>query len=121
VRVVSKQEIDDYLASLGPSEQATLELLRHEILELIPDAEQCISYGIQASRLKGKVIAGFAAYKNHLSYFPHSGSVLGVLQRDVASYARSRGALRFRVDSPLPKAPIAKLIAIRVNQAFGAE
>ena len=27
-------------------------------------------------RVDGRIIAGFAAYKNHLSYFPHSGSVI---------------------------------------------
>ena len=68
--------VDSYLAALAEPKQSTLRALRQTILEIIPEAEPCISYGIPAFRLQGKVIAGFAAYKNHLSYFPHSGSVL---------------------------------------------
>jgi uncharacterized protein YdhG (YjbR/CyaY superfamily) len=34
--------------------------------------EECIPYGTPAFRLNGQVIAGFAAFKNHLSYLPHS-------------------------------------------------
>ncbi len=49
---------------------------RTTILEVVPTAEQCISYSMPAFKMDGKVVAGFAAFKNHLSYFPHSGSVL---------------------------------------------
>jgi uncharacterized protein YdhG (YjbR/CyaY superfamily) len=49
----------------------------HTILEIVPDAEQVISYRIPAFRVQGKVVAGFAAFKDHLSYLPFSGSVLG--------------------------------------------
>jgi uncharacterized protein YdhG (YjbR/CyaY superfamily) len=71
-----------------------------------------------AFRLRGKVIAGFAAFKNHLSYLPHSGSVLTELPDDVAKYVTSKGTLQFPVDMPLPEALVAKLIAARISQAF---
>jgi uncharacterized protein YdhG (YjbR/CyaY superfamily) len=78
---VSKIEIDHYLAALEEPKQSTLAALRQSILAVIPDAEQCISYGLPAFRVQGKVIAGFGAFKNHLSYLPHSGSVLPDLKR----------------------------------------
>lgn len=37
---------------------------------MVPDAEQCISYGVPGFKIDGKTIAGFAAFKNHLSYLP---------------------------------------------------
>ena len=77
---MSKAEVDEYLASLEEPKRSTLEALRRTILDIIPEAEQCISYGVPAFRLQGKVIAGFAAFKNHLSSLPHSGSVFPELR-----------------------------------------
>ena len=72
---MSEPDVDEYLAALDEPKRGTLERLRKTILELVPEAEQCMSYGLPAFRLDGKVVAGFGAFKNHLSYFPHSGSV----------------------------------------------
>jgi uncharacterized protein YdhG (YjbR/CyaY superfamily) len=116
---VSKKEIDLYLASLDEPKRSTLEVLRESILEVVPDAEQCISYGVPAFRVQGKVVAGFAAFKNHLSYLPHSGSVFPELGDDVGSYTTSKGALRFPIDRPLPLPLVRKLIEVRKGQLFG--
>ena len=88
------------------------------ILEVIPDAEQGISYQLPAFRIQGKVVAGFAAFKNHLSYLPHSGSVFPELKEDVAQYRTSTGALQFPIDTPLPKPLVEKLVGVRIAQAF---
>ena len=116
---MSKKEIDDYLASLDEPKRGTLEALRRTILEVVPEVEEGISYGVPAFRLQGKVVAGFAAFKNHLSYLPHSGSVFPELGDELSSYTTSSGALQFPVDRPLPKALVKKLIAVRKRQALG--
>ena len=73
---MSREEIDGYLSGIDEPARATLQQLRTDILSVIPDADEVISYGMPAFRRQGKVVAGFAAFKNHLSYLPHSGSVL---------------------------------------------
>jgi uncharacterized protein YdhG (YjbR/CyaY superfamily) len=110
---VSRDEIDAYLAGVDEPKRAALEQLRRTILGIIPDAEQCISYKIPAFRMHGKVVAGFAAFANHLSYFPFSGSVLGRLADDVAGYSGTKSALHFPVDEPLPEGLVRKLIEVR--------
>ncbi len=115
---MAAREIDDYLAQLEEPKRRTLEQLRTTILRVVPDAEQCISYSHPAFRHRGKVIAGFAAFKNHLSYLPHSGSVFPELRDELAGYVTSTGALRFAVDTPLPDALVEQLIAVRIGQAF---
>jgi uncharacterized protein YdhG (YjbR/CyaY superfamily) len=110
---MSQKEIDDYLANLDEPKRTTLQQLRQIILSIIPDAEQGISYGMPAFRLHGNVIVGFAAFKNHLSYLPHSGSVLAELADDVAGYVTSKGALQFSIDKAPPKTLVKKLIAVR--------
>ncbi|MGD1053290.1 MAG: DUF1801 domain-containing protein [Candidatus Dormibacteria bacterium] len=116
---MSEQEIDAYLANLEEPKRSTLGELRRTIHEVVPDAEECISYRMPAFRLHGRVIAGFAAFTNHLSYLPHSGSVLSELADDLAGYARTPGALHFPVDQPLPRPLVEKLIAVRLRQVRG--
>ncbi len=114
---MTAQEIDAYLADLEEPKRSTLEALRAAILEVIPDAEQCISYGMPAFKVGGKTVAGFAAFRHHLSYLPHSGSVLSALADDLAAYDQTKGALRFPVDAPLPKPLVRRLVTTRMQQA----
>jgi uncharacterized protein YdhG (YjbR/CyaY superfamily) len=116
--VVSAREIDDYLDPLDEPGRSSLRSLRRTIAEILPEAEQGISYGMPAFRLHGKVVAGFAAFKNHLSYFPHSGSVLKELGDGVAGYSMSKGTLRFAVDATLPRDLVEKLLAVRIAQVL---
>jgi uncharacterized protein YdhG (YjbR/CyaY superfamily) len=115
---MSAQEIDQYLAALDDQKRATLAVLRQRILDVIPEAEQGISYGVPAFKVRGKTIAGFAAFKSHLSYLPHSGSVFPQLKNELKGYATSAGALRFDIGRPLPAPLVEKLIAVRLRQAF---
>jgi uncharacterized protein YdhG (YjbR/CyaY superfamily) len=118
--VVSAQEIDQYLDALAEPKRTTLARLRQAILEILPEADEGISYGVPAFKVRGKTIAGFAAFKNHLSYLPHSGSVFPQLQDELKGYTTSSGALRFGIDEPLPVPLVEKLIAVRLQQAFPA-
>jgi len=117
---VSAEEIDRYLNGLEEPKRSTLARLRQTILDVLPEAEQGISYGVPAFKVRGKTIAGFAAFKNHLSYLPHSGSVFPRLKEELKGYSTSSGALRFDTAKPLPTALVEKLIAVRLEQAFPA-
>src|ERR1700676_4599440 len=113
---VPVRAIDEYIAALDEPRRTTLQELRQTIRGIVPDAEECISYGMPAFRLEGKVIAGFAPFKNHLRYLPHSGSVLGELAGDLAGYQSTPGSLHFPIDRPLPKALVKNLIAVRLKE-----
>jgi uncharacterized protein YdhG (YjbR/CyaY superfamily) len=113
---VPNRAIDEYIAALDDPKRTTLTELRQTIHSIVPEAEECISYGMPAFRLEGKVIAGFAAFKDHLSYLPHSGSVLAELAGDLTGYQSTPGSLHFPVDQPLPKVLVKKLIAIRLKE-----
>jgi hypothetical protein len=80
---VSAEEIDRYLDALEEPKRTTLVRLRQTILEILPEAEQGMSYGVPAFKVRKKTIAGFAAFKNHLSYLPHSGSVFPQLRDEL--------------------------------------
>ena len=116
---VSAEEVDEYLRGIEEPKRSTLQTLRRTILEIIPDAEQVISYRVPAFRVRGKTVAGFAAFQNHLSYLPFSGSVLSQLADELEGYTMTKSALHFAVDRPLPKALVEKLIAARLGKAPG--
>lgn len=107
---MTADEVDAYLAGVEEPKRSTLEALRRSIRAVVPDAEECISYGMPAFRVDGKVVAGFAAFKNHLAYLPHSGEVLGRLGDLLDGYERTSGSLHFAVDEPLPDDLVRRLV-----------
>ena len=113
---MSTQEVDEYLRGVEDPKRSTLEALRRTILEIVPEAEQVISYRVPAFRVRGQIIAGFAAFKDHLSYLPFSGSVLEQLGDELAGYVMTKSSLHFPVDQDLPKALVKKLVAARLAE-----
>jgi uncharacterized protein YdhG (YjbR/CyaY superfamily) len=107
--------IDEYLTAVDAEKRAALQHLRQTILSIVPDAEECISYGIPAFR-KGKVFAGFAAAKDHLSYYPFSGRVTEQLKDELTSYKQTPGSIHFSTDAPLPEGLLRKLIESRMSE-----
>lgn len=108
------KSIDDYLAGVADPQRALLSRLRKELHVAAPKAEECISYGIPAFRLAGKVIAGFAATKSGGSYYPFSGRTLRTLAKDLAAYEGTKSALHFT--KPLPAALVRKLVKARIAE-----
>ncbi|HVH94279.1 MAG TPA: DUF1801 domain-containing protein [Nocardioidaceae bacterium] len=109
-------DVDNYLAGLGEAERDALQQLRLTIREVVPDAEECLSYGMPAFKVGGRTVAGFAAFAHHLSFLPHSGSVLSAIEDDVAGYQKTKGSLHFSVDKPLPATLVKKLITARMRE-----
>ncbi len=113
---MSENDIDAYLAKVPEPHRSTLRAVRSTIRAILPDAQECIAYGVPAYKVDGIGVAGFSAYKNHCSYFPMSGSVFSAMPDDVAKYTITKGALHFAVDKPLPATLIRKLIKTRLSQ-----
>ena len=111
---MTAQDMDAYPEGLEDPKRSTLEALRRSIRAVVPDAEECISYGMPAFRVDGKVVAGFAAFKNHLAYLPHSGEVLSLLGDRLDRYTCTRGSLHFPIDEPLPDDLVRSLVGAKL-------
>lgn len=112
---MTADEVDAYLAGLEEPKRGTLEALRRSIRAVLPDAEECLSYGMPAFRVDGRVVAGFAAFKNHLAYLPHSGEVLPALGERLAGYDCTKGSLHFPIDEPLPDELVRRLVGAKLE------
>jgi uncharacterized protein YdhG (YjbR/CyaY superfamily) len=116
---VSAEEVDEYLRGVEGPRRDALQALRSTILEVVPEAEQVIFYRVPAFRVRGRTVAGFAAFKTHLSYLPFSGSVLAQLARELDGYTTTKSALHFSVERPLPKALVKRLIVVPLADIDG--
>jgi len=112
---MSRKQVLAHLSKIPQPQKATLLALRKSILEIIPEAEEVISYGFPGYRIDGNIICGFDSFKNHCSFFPHSSLVIPELEKELVNYKTSKGALQFAIDKPLPKALVRKLIRTRMR------
>jgi uncharacterized protein YdhG (YjbR/CyaY superfamily) len=108
---LSSKEVDNYLKGATAQQQKTLSEIRKRLLEICPQGEEVISYGMPAIRENGQVVAGYAYFKKHLSYFPHSSIVISNLQSELENYKSSKGGFQFGNDELLPKNLLKKLVA----------
>jgi len=108
--------IDEYLAGVSLENRAALQTLRRAVHAAAPGAEECISYGMPAFRLNGKLIAGFKAGANHCSFHPMSGKTVSTLEADLAGYETSRGTIRFPAGAGLPATLVRKLVKTRIAE-----
>ena len=107
---MSSQDVDRYLEGLLPIQRAGLEDLREKLLRLTPGVTEAISYSMPAVVEDGKVLAGYAAFKNHLGYFPHSSIVISRLEPELTEYKSSKGGFQFGFDQRLPIDLVQKLV-----------
>jgi uncharacterized protein YdhG (YjbR/CyaY superfamily) len=107
--------VDEYLDDTPEPQRSTLTQLRAMLASILPDAEETISYGVPAFKVGGVAVAGYAAAKQHCSYFPHSGSVISQVEPTLLEgYDWSKGTLRFPVDTVPERALIRRLVEIRL-------
>jgi uncharacterized protein YdhG (YjbR/CyaY superfamily) len=108
--------VEEYLARVAEPARSTLESVRATIRTVVPaEATECISYGMPAFRYKGALV-GYAAFKDHCSFFPMSASLLDDFAEDVKNYRTAKGTLQFSPDKPLSAALLKKLVRARVVQ-----
>lgn len=114
-RTAKPESVDEYLATLSAEKRSALQHLRKAIRSAAPRAEECISYGIPAFRLAGRVLVHFHAATNHCSFFPGAYPLVAC-KSDVAKYDASKGTVRFPPAKPLPASFVRKLVKVRIVQ-----
>lgn len=110
------KSIDQYLADQPEEIRILLEKLRHTILSTAPGAVEIISYGMPAFKLDGRLLVGFAAFKNHCSFFPWNGHTVDVFREELKNYHTSKGTIQFTLQKPLPVTLIKKIVKARIQE-----
>ena len=106
--------VDDYLARvLSDDARVSLARLREIIHEEIPQAQEVISYGMPAFKLKGPVV-WFGAFKNHCSFF--AGYTVGEFADELKGYKTSKGTIQFSPGKPLPESLVRAIVRARLAE-----
>ena len=113
---MSKAEVDQYLRGLPEEAVFSLQALRRQVLEIVPYGEEGISYAMPCVKVSGKAVAGYAAFKKHIGYFPHSGNIVPQLEKELAGRKQTTGGFQFGLGEVLPDDLIAKLVQLRLKE-----
>jgi uncharacterized protein YdhG (YjbR/CyaY superfamily) len=109
-------DVETYLARCPEPHRTTLEKLRATIGSVVPKGTtEAMSYGMPSFHYKGGLVA-YAAFKEHCSFFPMSGSLVGEFAEELKGYKTSKGTIQFPIDKPLPAALVKKMVKTRIAQ-----
>jgi uncharacterized protein YdhG (YjbR/CyaY superfamily) len=111
----SRRTIDAYISSYPGGVQKILREIERRIKKILPDAVQCMSYGIPTFDLDGRHVVHFAAFKKHIGFYP-TPSGISAFKEQLAPYKFSRGAVQFPLDQPIPYQLIAKITTFRKRE-----
>ena len=106
--------IDEYIRAFPEDVQRILEKVRQTVRKAAPEAIETISYGMPTFNLNGTYLVYFAAYKNHIGFYPLP---LGNdALKELAPYQGAKGAVRFPLDEPIPFDLVKKIVAFRMKE-----
>ena len=114
---ITKKSAVQVIYSKAPlPHRKTMLAMRKTILSIIPEAEEVVSYGMPAFKVNGNVVAGILHAKNHVGYYPFSGSIVKLFSQELKNYSTTKSAIHVPVDKPLSKTLLKKLIRARISQ-----
>jgi uncharacterized protein YdhG (YjbR/CyaY superfamily) len=106
--------IDEYIAAQPKEVQPLLQKIRATINESAPQAKETISYQMPAFKQNG-ILVYFAAFKDHISFFP-TGSAVEAFKDRLSAYKTSKGTIQLPLDEPLPLDLIKEIVLFRVKE-----
>lgn len=106
--------IDEYIAAAPKEAQYKLTAIRQTVLEVAPQAQEKLSYGMPYFSLNGRLLY-FGTFKDHVSLYPMKTGITA-FQKELSGYETSAGTIRFPLDKPLPLPLIRKIVKFRVQQ-----
>lgn len=108
--------VDTYLKDVPPKQRAALQKLRKIIKAAQPGLEEKIAYGMPGYYFKGRPLVYFAAFKNHLSFFPGARITKEILGAASKKYEISGvSTIKFQPEKPLPAPLVKKIIKARIK------
>jgi uncharacterized protein YdhG (YjbR/CyaY superfamily) len=109
----SPGSVDEYLAAVPAPMRGALQKLRTTIRRVVPDADECISYGIPTFKVNGRAVSHFAGFKSHCSFFP-GAAVVEEYAEELKGFKTSKGTIQFTPDRPIPEALIERIVRARL-------
>ncbi len=107
-------DVNEYIGSFPEEIRTQLNIIRDAIKKSAPSANEIISYQMPAYRTS-KVLVWFAAFKNHIGFYPTAEAVKK-FSRELSAYETSKGAIKFPLGEKMPAGLISRITRYRLNR-----
>ena len=113
------ETIEEYIATFPADVQRILKKLRQMVRKAAPEAVEAISYQMPTFKLNGKNLVHFAAFKNHIGFYP-TPSGTAAFKKEIARYKSGKGSIQFPLDEPMPYDLVTRIMEFRVKEESAA-
>lgn len=111
---------DEYIKQFPKDVQKILRKIRKAICDAAPEATETISYQMPTLKLNGKNLVHFAAFKNHIGFYPNPSGITP-FKEELKGYKTSKGAIQFQLNEPIPYDLIEKIVKYRVKESIATK
>lgn len=109
------RSVDEYIKAFPKDVQDLLEKMRQTIKKAAPGAVEVISYQMPTFKLKGKNLVYFAAFKNHIGFYPVPSGV-AAFKKELSPYKQGKGSVQFPFDKPVPYDLVRRIVQFRARE-----
>ena len=102
------EKVTEYIDKQKSPQKEILKKIRELIKQLIPNAQEKMSYGVPAFGYKNKLIM-YAAFKKHIGLYPEP-EVIEHFKKELTGYKTSKGTIQFDLDNHIPYDLIKKIV-----------
>ena len=113
--IIKINTIDEYLLTLPNDIAKKMQNIRKTVQSLSPDAIEKISYWMPAFKLNNRILIYFAAFKNHIGFYP-GPLTIKTFENELIWYKLSKWTIQFPIGRILPIDLIKKIIKFRINE-----
>jgi uncharacterized protein YdhG (YjbR/CyaY superfamily) len=110
------ESVEAYFDGLNDEARVALERLRDAIAAAVPEADQAIAWGMPAFRLGGKALVGYAAFKDHYSFFPMSTAAIDAHREELGEHVTGKGTISFGYGERLPVRLVKRVVKTRLAE-----
>jgi uncharacterized protein YdhG (YjbR/CyaY superfamily) len=107
--------MDEYIKTFPEDVQGILEKMRQTIRKAAPEATEAISYQMPTFKLNGKNLVHFAAWKNHIGFYP-TPSGTEAFKKELSRYKGAKGSVQFPLEEPIPYDLVKKVVMFRMKE-----
>jgi uncharacterized protein YdhG (YjbR/CyaY superfamily) len=91
--------------------------MRQTIRKAAPSSVEAISYQMPTFKLNGKNLVHFAAFKNHIGFYPIPSGITA-FKKELSVYKQGKGSVQFPLDQPMPYDLVKRIAIYRVKETL---
>lgn len=113
-RTTKATTVDDYLAAAPKDKRVVLGKIRKTIKATAPSATEGMAYGLAGYKYRGRPLIYFGYWSTHCSLYGVGNAVIDAHAKELSSYDRTKGTIKFSAAAPPPEPLVRKLVKWRM-------